>query len=91
MIAMLLSRRALLAGLAVSAVHTGTRATLAETMPGIVVSKNPTCGCCSGWVDHLRQAGFSAAVIETSETNRVKVRLGVPQDLASCHTAEIGG
>lgn len=23
--------------------------------------------------------------------NRVKARLGVPQDLASCHTAEIGG
>jgi hypothetical protein len=30
-------------------------------------------------------------VIETSEINRVKVRLGVPQDLASCHTAEIAG
>jgi hypothetical protein len=23
--------------------------------------------------------------------NRLKVRLGVPQDLASCHTAEVGG
>jgi hypothetical protein len=30
-------------------------------------------------------------VIETSEINRVKVRLGVPNDLASCHTAEIEG
>jgi hypothetical protein len=30
-------------------------------------------------------------VIETSELNRVKVRLGVPQVLASCHTAEVAG
>jgi hypothetical protein len=60
-------------------------------LPKIVVSKDPTCGCCTGWVDHLRQAGFVAEVIETPEINRVKVRLGVPNDLASCHTAEIGG
>jgi hypothetical protein len=44
-------------------------------LPKIVVSKDPTCGCCTGWVDHLRQAGFVAEVIETPEINRVKVRL----------------
>jgi hypothetical protein len=37
----------------------------------------------------LRQAGFEVEVIETTELNRVKARLGVPQALASCHTAEI--
>lgn len=31
-----------------------------------------------------------AEVVETAEINRVKVRLGVPRELASCHTAEIG-
>ena len=59
--------------------------------PKVVVSQDPSCGCCTGWVDHLRKAGFAADVVETSEINRVKIRLGVPQDLASCHTAEIGG
>jgi hypothetical protein len=39
----------------------------------------------------MRAAGFTLEVIETAEVNRVKVRLGVPQDLASCHTAEVGG
>jgi hypothetical protein len=42
-------------------------------------------------VDHIRSAGFTVKVMESSEMNRMKARLGVPQDLASCHTAEIGG
>jgi hypothetical protein len=63
----------------------------AQSLPKITVTKDPTCGCCAGWVDHLRASGFVAEVIETAEINRVKVRLGVPQELASCHTAEVGG
>jgi hypothetical protein len=39
----------------------------------------------------MRAAGFTLNVIETAEINRVKVRHGVPQDLASCHTAEVDG
>jgi hypothetical protein len=86
-----MTRRTLVTGLAVSALLACSRPLRAQGLPKIVVSKDPTCGCCSGWIDHLRKAGFSADVIETSEINRVKVRLGVPEDLASCHTAEIGG
>jgi hypothetical protein len=86
-----LSRRTLMTGLAVSAIVAGHSAARAEAFPRIVVSKDPTCGCCTGWVEHLRKEGFTAEVIETPEINRIKVRLGVPQDLASCHTAEIGG
>ncbi|MGE0563539.1 MAG: DUF411 domain-containing protein [Pseudolabrys sp.] len=59
--------------------------------PSITVHKDPNCGCCGGWVEHLRASGFTAQVIETAEVNRVKARLGVPGDLAACHTAEIGG
>ncbi|MBM6583210.1 DUF411 domain-containing protein [Microvirga sp. BT689] len=85
------TRRRLVVGLAAGALLAHSRSLRAQDLPKIVVSKDPTCGCCTSWVDHLRQAGFSADVIETPEINRVKVRLGVPQDLASCHTAEIGG
>jgi len=64
----------------------------AETgLPKVVVSKDPSCGCCTGWVDHLKAAGFPVEVRETASINQVKVRLGVPDDLASCHTAEVGG
>jgi hypothetical protein len=65
---------------------------LAEAgLPKVIVSKDPNCGCCSGWVDHLKAAGFPVEVVTTPQVNRIKVRLGVPDDLASCHTAEVGG
>ncbi|MBA1154620.1 DUF411 domain-containing protein [Microvirga mediterraneensis] len=65
---------------------------LAEAgLPKIIVTKDPSCGCCSAWADHMKSAGFPVEVRETPEINRVKVRLGVPDDLASCHTAEVGG
>jgi hypothetical protein len=57
----------------------------------ITVHKDPTCGCCSGWVKHLQLAGFGTKVIDTTDLDAVKRRLGVPDDLAACHTAEVAG
>jgi hypothetical protein len=57
----------------------------------ITIHKDPTCGCCSGWVRHLQQAGFATNVVETRDLDPVKRRLGVPEDLAACHTAEVSG
>jgi hypothetical protein len=57
----------------------------------ITVHKDSTCGCCTGWVRHLQQNGFTTKVIETSNLDPVKTRLGVPNELAACHTAEIDG
>jgi hypothetical protein len=42
-------------------------------------------------VEHLRQAGFSVEVRDVPDVNRMKARLGVPSDLAACHTAEVSG
>jgi hypothetical protein len=63
----------------------------AQSKPLIKVSKDPNCGCCTGWVEHLRNNGFIVAVSDTANMQAVKARLGVPDELASCHTAEIGG
>ena len=30
----------------------------------LTVYKTPWCGCCSGWVTHMRRAGFNAKVVE---------------------------
>lgn len=57
--------------------------------PSVTVHKDPNCGCCSGWVAHLELNGFRVQVVETTELNRVRTRLGVPFDLAGCHTAEV--
>src|SRR5262249_17933493 len=57
----------------------------------ITVHRDPSCACCSGWVRHLQKAGFRATEIETRDIDAVKKRLGVPDDLAACHTGEISG
>jgi len=57
----------------------------------ITVHKDPNCGCCNGWVAHLREAGFSVSTVETRDIDALKTRLGVPANLAACHTAQVSG
>ena len=59
--------------------------------PLITVHKDPNCGCCSGWVQHLQKAGFVTKVFDTTDIDAVKKWLGIPDDLAACHTAEVAG
>ncbi|MFC1458300.1 MULTISPECIES: DUF411 domain-containing protein [Microvirga] len=91
MSSLLFTRRAILAGLTTSVVVGYPHHSRAQPLPRVVVTKDPSCGCCSGWADHIRAAGFPVEIRETSEVNRLKIKLGVPQALASCHTAEVGG
>ncbi|WMC10393.1 DUF411 domain-containing protein [Oceanimonas pelagia] len=57
----------------------------------VTVYKSPTCGCCEDWVEHMRESGFEVNSIDTEHMGAIKVRAGVKQGLASCHTAEVGG
>ena len=57
----------------------------------LVIYKNPACGCCHKWVDYLQANGFQVTVIDTSNMEPIKARYGVSQNLASCHTAKVGG
>ena len=82
------SRRSVMFGMAASI--TFGRLALADSPPTVAVTKDPNCGCCEKWVAHLRESGFTVTVTE-GPVNPVKVRLGVPRDLASCHTAQVGG
>lgn len=61
-----------------------------EVLP-ITVHKTPTCGCCSGWVEHLRRHGFDVEVVDHQDLAPIKQQLGVPAHLASCHTAVVKG
>ena len=62
----------------------------AETLPSVLVFRNPTCGCCHKWVEHLTANGFDVTVRDAPNLKPIKEQLGVPADLASCHTAQIG-
>lgn len=57
----------------------------------ITVWKDPDCGCCGAWVEHLRTNGFSVKVNDVRDMTPHKKRLGVPERLGSCHTAAVGG
>ena len=87
----LITRRTVLAGLAVPIVLSSVSKGWAQNLPQMTVTKDPSCGCCSGWVQHIKAAGFPVEVIESTDLNRLKARLGVPRQLASCHTAEVDG
>jgi hypothetical protein len=63
----------------------------AASEPVMTVHRDPNCGCCLGWVQHLQKAGFPTKVLETKDLDAVKTRLGVPDDLAACHTAQVSG
>lgn len=56
----------------------------------ITVYKDPNCGCCKLWVDHMTAAGFVATVHDTADMASVKASMGVPKGLESCHTARVG-
>jgi len=58
--------------------------------PKITVFKTVTCGCCAKWVDHVKAAGFTTVVHEDEDMDTVKDSLGVPKDVRSCHTAQVG-
>lgn len=66
------------------------QASVPETLEATVY-RDPNCGCCEAWVDHLRTNGFQVSVIQEPDMNAVKQEHNVPADLASCHTAIING
>lgn len=57
----------------------------------VTVFKDPNCGCCKEWVEHLRKHAFKVAVRDTSDMSGAKRTGRVPEQLHSCHTAFVGG
>lgn len=53
--------------------------------------KFDSCDCCAKWVAHLRSNGFTPVVHEVKDLYPVKHKLGVPAELAACHTAMVDG
>ena len=57
----------------------------------VVMYKDPNCGCCGKWAEHMREHGFKVNEVATTQMGQVKGEAGVPQALGSCHTARVGG
>lgn len=60
-------------------------------LPEVVIHKDPDCGCCGKWAEHLQASGFRVKTVAEADMQRVKQKFGVPERLGSCHTAKVGG
>jgi hypothetical protein len=56
----------------------------------IEVWTGPSCGCCHGWIDHLKANGFEVTTHDGGNTD-ARARLGMPIDYGSCHTGVVEG
>ena len=60
---------------------------ITEDRHEIIVYRSETCGCCQGWIDHLKQHNFDVKDIKVTNLNPYKENMNVPPEAASCHTA----
>jgi hypothetical protein len=85
-----LQRAATLLGLAVIGRTALAQPVAQPAIKAMTVYKDPNCGCCSQWVDHVKKAGFTVTVRDSDDMPGVKASFGVPTELHSCHTARVG-
>jgi hypothetical protein len=87
----LLTRRTtLLSGIAVAAFAASP---VRSAGSAIHVVKGTGCECCNAWVAYLRDEGFTVTDEERYGTLLMtyKTKVGVPQDVISCHTGMTEG
>jgi hypothetical protein len=63
----------------------------AAVKPRMTVWKTATCGCCAKWVEHMKANGFDVDVKVVPATAPFRAQAGLPEKVASCHTAVVGG
>ena len=63
----------------------------AADLKQMIVYRDPSCPCCEKWAAMAQDAGFKVQVIDRPDMPAIKARYGVPEALASCHTAIVGG
>ena len=86
-----MKRRTLVSAAATLAAAVALPAVGKNTLPRVEVYKDPNCGCCGAWVDHLRAAGFPVVVKEVPDPGAVRKRHGIPDRYGSCHTGLVAG
>ncbi|MGX1100677.1 DUF411 domain-containing protein [Amorphus sp. MBR-141] len=87
------SRRTLLIGGATLLAASPLGALAQDAGPAIHVMKDPNCGCCSAWIEILENDGFAVTTEQSAGTALMRYKLdsGIPQEMASCHTARVEG
>lgn len=86
------TRRALIGNLAAFAAFAAMPAR-AQRGPALHIVKDPDCGCCTAWARILQAEGFNISLEHRSGAALTfyKRMSGVPDAMASCHTATVDG
>ncbi|GAA8851852.1 hypothetical protein DUHN55_39010 [Helicobacter pylori] len=58
-----------------------------EEQVTMTVYKDPSCGCCGGWVEHAEEHDFAVTTEVTDDLDAVWSRHDIPAALQSCHLA----
>lgn len=84
-------RRTLLISGPIALAFAAIRANAAEEKDRVF--KSASCQCCNNWMAHMMKSGFDleGKDISNSDRTRLRVNLGIPPEIAGCHTAIIGG
>ncbi len=64
----------------------------AEQKEIVTVYKSATCGCCTGWKNHMASSGYKVKVVNLNDRDlaAIKRKYDIPRPLVTCHTAVIG-
>lgn len=62
-----------------------------KSLPLATAYRTASCGCCKGWLQHMRANGFQVRDVVVADLGAIKRRLGIPAQLSSCHTAQVAG
>ena len=64
----------------------------AEESRAATLYKDPACGCCTEYGRYLEANGLAVTVVEDADAlEAIRAKYGVPERLAGCHAAVIGG
>ena len=85
-----LSKRQALILLAAPLAFVFTPSSAQAGLPSVKAYRNPGCGCCEKWGELMKQAGFALTMEDDANLADRKTSLGVPAEIAGCHTAIIG-
>jgi hypothetical protein len=87
-----LSKLMLVFALTLTALTAWAQSQDASVLQGLEATmyKSPTCGCCTGYAEFLREHGVNVEIVDTNELTQVKADYGVPTETQSCHTVVMG-
>lgn len=81
----------LIAGISSVAIVQDKESEVIENGIMAMVYKSPSCGCCGVYASYMDKQGYQVERHNIEDMSEVKDRFGIPYELESCHTMEVGG